>query len=138
MMAGSNRSVEVEVANRFIVLQLKSPKYRSFSSLKEFVDTPADSDPQLHSYPRTFWVLSALSSPPESRFDLQIVLDKGDVRNWPIKLHHPCKRNLRIEPSLLIELRRFFEDLYGSHLDYIQPRLHKYASTIIHIKYNTS
>ena len=137
VMAGtpnSNRSVEVEVANRFMrgSLSFNSnlPTIEASnipSSLKEFVDTPADSDPQLHSYPRTFWVLSALSSPPESRFDLQIALDKGDVRNWPIKLHHPCKRNLKIEPSLLIELRRFFEDLYGSHLDYIQPRLHKYG-----------
>lgn len=61
----------------------------------------------------TFWVLSLLTDvDPQTRFECQVAVDKGDVQNWPVQLHHPSKLNVRINSSFLSELTSFFEGLH--------------------------
>ena len=58
-------------------------------------------------------------------------VDRGEVVDWPIEFKHPCKRNLKINPTLMSELRAFFASLYGSDLEYIQPRIDQYGRCVV-------
>ena len=50
------------------------------------------------------WVLSALNTVPENRFLCRQTLDKGDVINWPLKLMHPSRKNVRVNQDFPVEL----------------------------------
>ena len=102
MLAGSpnsNRSIEVEVTNRFV-------RDSSFSfcdtllevnissippALAEFVHSVDDPHPP---HPLTFWVLDLLSCAPENKFRIQMEIDREEVVNWLLVLNTPRKLNV--------------------------------------------
>lgn len=132
----NNRSVEVEVANRFVrdtslaMSDIPIPNMLDIpNTLKKFA-SPSDDDDDFHAYPKTFWVLTLLSGAHDQdrdRFDIQRDLDRGYVENWPVKFKSPKKVHIRCKPELLRELNFFFGDLYENNLDYIQPRINKFG-----------
>ena len=133
-MPNSNRSVEMEVTSRFLrETAFSNTDIPSIdpsiipSSLKEFV--PSSDDDYCPPYPHTFHLLSLLSTPEDgrSRFEVQQDLDRGLVEDWPMLFRHPRKKNVPCDPQLLTEIRSFLDDLYGSSLEYIAPRIDKFA-----------
>lgn len=127
-----NRKIKVDVLDRFI-------RDASFSNcdlpaitqniphiMRNFVTPYVLTDNQPPSYPRTFWVLSILDS-SDNNFETQLSLDRGEVDNWPIHLKHPSKLNVVVKPTFQAELSTFFDGLYGSDLEYVQPRINKYG-----------
>ena len=127
MIPNSGRSIESEVANRFLRdnaftrCDINVDLHAIPSSLHEFVSTANDDFPH---YPQTFWMLSLLSVEPEAT---QLEVDRGEVDNWPLELKSACKLNVRVVPTLLHEISAFFESLHGSSLNYIRPRINKYG-----------
>ncbi len=58
-----------------------------------------------------------------------MMLDRGEVEDWPMELKHPCKRNVRINSTFKTELRA---GLYGSDITYyIRPRIDKFGRCIV-------
>ncbi len=120
----SNRCVEVEVVNRFMrdftYCHIELPRIEGFDipgSLKEF--TAVESDTDIPSYPLTVYVFNANE---DQRLEYQMMVDRGDVTgDWPLNFHHPCKKNLQTHPSFLLELKRFFQALYGTSVEYVRP-----------------
>lgn len=136
MLAGtpsSNRCVEIEVVNRIVkdtafsntctpILDLSNLP----NSLNEFI-SPIEED-SFPPYPQTIRLLSLLSSTNDrDRFEVQQDLDRGYVENWPVKFKHPQDLNIRCNSHLLSELQQFFQDLYGSSLECILPRIDKFG-----------
>ena len=129
----SNRCIEVEVMNRFI----RAISFSNFntpgiditsavpSNLREFV--ASEEDCQHPPYPQTFWVLRELSCAPEKRFERQLEVERGEVSDWPLQLKHPCKMYVKMQTSLRDEIHSYLEELYGSKLEYVKPRLHKFG-----------
>lgn len=136
----SNRSIELEVTNRFV-------RDFSFSStnlpnvdimaipvnIKELTCTQEDSETKPSSYPLTYLVFTVLNaSDPEDRFEHQLMVDRGDVEDdWPVQLLHPCQRNLKMNGSFLNEVTTFLEGLYGNQLEYVRPRINKYGRCVV-------
>lgn len=125
----SNRSIEVEVANRFIrntefTLATTPPIDMSLvpNTLREFISSSAEEDNP--SYPQTFRVLSVLSgSSDEERLEIQRDVDRGYVEDWPLKFKTPSKADVKCKTDFMSELRQFFQQMYGSDLDYVRPRI---------------
>ena len=90
----------------------------------EFITIP--DEVEVFPYPQTFWVLHALNG-SQDKFEAQQDLDRGFVDNWPLQLKNPCKKNYRCKPPLMREIRSFFEDLYGSDVDHVHPRITKFG-----------
>lgn len=134
----SNRCIEVEVANRFVrdisFSNCNIPIMNATNDipkiLRDFV-YPDDDEMQQPPYPQTLWVRTLLSGTSDDRLELQMLVDRGDVSDWPIELKHPCKLNVRIKGAIFTEIRTFFEGLYGNDLEYIQPRIHKYGRCMV-------
>lgn len=127
----SNRSVEIDVADRFVrdisFSYCKIPIIPSVPHiLREFVSIEEE---VIHPYPQTFRVLDVLSNTEGmTRFETQLALDRGEVDDtWPLEMKHPSKKNVRTKPSFNREIWTFLEDLYGSDLEYVQPRINKYG-----------
>lgn len=134
----SNRNIETEVMNKllhsFTIYSVALPiiEHPDFPpGLKDVISSSDDDDDQEFTYPQTYWVLSALNTISEDRFLCQQTLDKGDVNHWPVKLIHPSKMNVRVNPNFLSELRSFFEDLYGTDLSYVHPRINKFGRCLV-------
>jgi hypothetical protein len=130
----SNRSVALEVANRFVrdttIATSNIPHINVPYSLREFVTQEDDDDDNCYPYPQTFFLLTLLNGSPEreSRFEIQQDLDRGLVKCWPICFKHPSRLNTKCDANLLSEMQYFFEDLvYGVDLDYIDPRICKFG-----------
>ena len=131
----SNRNIEVEVANRFLrdfsFNSTNLPDINVFdvpANLKELTATSMGGEKEIFPFPLTLFVLTALNPCPEERFEHQLVVDRGDVKDWPIEFHHPCQRNLKIRRSShFSELSSFFEALYGTDFEYLRPRITKYG-----------
>ncbi len=131
----SNRSVATEVARRFaqemsigISEQLSSIDLANIpSNIKAFVSTTDDGDYRVP-FPLSYLVLSRLQHSFEDRFECQMMLDQGEVEDWPMELKHPCKRNVRINSTFKTELRAFFN---GSDITYIRPRIDKFGRCIV-------
>ena len=66
---------------------------------------------------------------PELRFQMQQDVDRGDVDSlqWPIKLLHPSKLNVRMESTFLSQLQDFLQSLHGPVLKFVSPRINKFA-----------
>ncbi len=67
----------------------------------------------------------------DDKFEFQMLLDRGLVRDWPMHFMHPCKLNVRVTSAFLGELCTFFNDLYGNDCEYVQPRINKYGRCIV-------
>lgn len=131
-MPNSRRNIEVEVANRFISdicfsnCEISSRYSSSIPSiLRDYADTD-DDDIHPH-YPQSFLLLLLLHRTPGSRLETQMALDRGDVEDWPLELKHPRKVNVKIDATFHTELHAFFEDLYGSDLQFVPLRISKYG-----------
>ena len=130
----SNRNIEVEVANRFLrdfsFSSRDLPNVDGFdipANLKKLTSTSMGGEKE-KKFPQTFFVLAVLNPCPEERFEHQLIVDRGDVQDWPIQFHHPCQKNLKVRrTSHFSELSTFFEDLYGRDFDYLRPRITKYG-----------
>lgn len=128
----SNRCVEVEVVNRFMrdftYCHIELPSIDGFDipgPLKEFCT--AECDTEIESYPLTVYVLTVLNGDEDERLENQLMVDRGDVNDWPLQFHHPCKKNVRTQASFLSELKEFFQGLYGSSFEFVRPRINKYG-----------
>lgn len=128
----SNRSVEIEVNNRFVhemsvccsnVSRINLADIPSI--LQPIISTPTEE--YITSLPLSHHLMMRLQHTYHDRFECQQELDRGNVNGWPIELRHPCKRNVRINHEFLGELQAFFDGLYGDDLEYIQPRIHKFG-----------
>ena len=133
----SKRSVEVEVANRFIqdisFSNFDIPNISNIpNSLREFADR-ADDQGEMHPYPQTLRVIEVLSNTEDmTRFETQLAIDRGDVdESWPLRFKYPTKLNVRIKPVFHSEICSFLEKLYGSDIEYVQPRVNKYGRCIV-------
>ncbi|SMN01272.1 hypothetical protein SPONN_2357 [uncultured Candidatus Thioglobus sp.] len=146
MLAGtpnSRRCVEVEVLDRFLreftFSTIDLPKVDPAlvpNSLKGFADIPELED-ELPPYPTTAYVLSLLNCSPENHFSTQQEIDRGEVKDWPVKLLFPSK-TVRLTPSFYKELASFFDGLYGDSLHYVQPRIRKYGRCCVNGQYFSS
>lgn len=70
---------------------------------------------------------------PEVRFQMQQDVDRGDVDSlqWPMKLLHPSKLNVRMESIFLSQLQDFLQSLHGPVLKFVSPRINKYARCVV-------
>ena len=127
----SNRCIEVEVGSRFvqdILFNSSSTHLPSTSisgsivphNLRKFV--LSDDDNIQVPYQHSFFVLYILSYSYEDKFECQMIVDRGDVDDWPLQFMHPKKRNVRIKAAFLGELLTFF-GLYGNKCEYVQPHM---------------
>ena len=132
----SNRCIEVEVGSIFvqdILFNSSSTHLPSTSisgsivphNLRKFV--LSDDDNIQVPYQHSFFVLYILSYSYEDKFECQMIVDRGDVDDWPLQFMHPKKRNVRIKAAFLGELLTFFDGLYGNKCEYVQPRITKYG-----------
>lgn len=100
-------------------------------NLIKFIDTDADADTQDFNCTHSATVLFILSYSFDDKFEFQMILDRGNVSDWPVHFMHPCKLNVRVTPAFLGELRTFFNKLYGNECEYVQPRIGKYGRCIV-------
>lgn len=129
----SNRNIEIEVFNKFLQnftiyssTIINNPiSDENSAALGELIDPAPSNDDQ--PYPQTYWVLCALNYLPEDRFLCQQTLDMGDVNDWPVKLMHPSKLNLRADRVIFQAIQTLFTELYGNDVDHVSPRICKYA-----------
>ena len=120
--------IEVEVMNRHL------NEYTFSTSVVPGLQFPCalheilieDDYQKMPSTKHRLWVLSLLNAVPDQRFARQQTLDKGDVIDWPVKFLHPSM-NTKVTTAFLKELKTFFQDLYGNDLNYVPPRITKYA-----------
>ena len=138
MLAGtpnSNRSIETEVANKFVhSISFSSANVPSIDmskvprNLKDFMST-TDEEYQVE-YPLSHLVMSTINE-FDDKYEALLQLDRGVVGDWPVEYKYPCKRKVKIIPSFLTELQSFFDGLYGSNLNYIEPRIDKYGRCVV-------
>lgn len=128
-MPNSNRSIEVEVMNRYLcdytMNSIVLPNIKIPKPLRGIVCEGYE--PLEPSIIQSLRVESILESTPIDRFLCQQTVDKGDVVDWPVELLHPTKRNVKISPEFFTELKTFFQDLYGDDFDYVPPRINKHG-----------
>ena len=134
----SGRSVETEIANRFVhdsCLGATSPSACPFEDvpreIKKFVEMPEDDDELFIPHSISFLLLLRMSKSHADKFETQVQVDRGDVCNWPVKFLHPKRQNVKIQQSFHQELTDFFEDLYGDKLEYMRPRINMYGRCIV-------
>lgn len=126
----SNRNISVEVMERFLrdhaFSSIKVPDMDIPSSLMDLIsdDDFAEIPSSIH-LSRVMTFLN--SSTPETRFQCQQEVDRGDVGPWPLEFLHPSRKNIKITPSFLSELKSFFIGLYGNDFDYVLPKICKYG-----------
>ena len=84
-------------------------------------------------YKQTLRVIEVLSNTEDmTRFETQLAIDRGDVdESWPLRFKYPTKLNVRIKPVFHSEICSFLEKLYGSDIEYVQPRVNKYGCCIV-------
>ncbi len=124
----NNRSVEVEVADRFVRDTAFSNSDTPIidtsnicipNSLKDFISQPDDGKYPL--YPCIFY--------PETRIAINLKCSKTSTEAL-LKtgqfFKHPSQKNVRCTPNLQTEIHEFFHDLYGIKLEFISPRIEKF------------
>lgn len=97
--------------------------------LRQFVMPDDDTVDIPHS--TSFWVLLKLTHYMEDKFLCQMMIDRGDVESWPIEFLHPHKKNVRVNPAFHRQLCSFFDDLFGSDIHFVSPRINKYGRCLV-------
>lgn len=137
----NNRSIESEILERYLrdftyahkELPVLPASITYQALLNEIIGPDDVVLPFQYSYSQVRWALSMFYTQPEVRFQMQQDVDRGDVDSlqWPMKLLHPSKLNVRMESIFLSQLQDFLQSLHGPVLKFVSPRINKYARCVV-------
>ena len=127
----NNRGIENEVLDRFLLeftfnqVELNPLLSPYQPVLKELIEPQAKSS----SFSQVKWAVSMFYAEPEDRFEMQQIVDKGEVdqSQWSMIFMHPKKLNVLMDREFLQAIKDALEALYGDCVQYVSPRINKYA-----------
>ena len=78
-------------------------------------------------YPDSYRVLALLIQPEgQDRFAFQRAIDQGDVQDWPIRMQHPSKCNVRVDEDFYQQIVEFCNNTYDGDV-YVKHQIDKYG-----------
>ena len=78
-------------------------------------------------YPDSYSVLALLIQPEgQDRFAFQRAIDQGDVQDWPIRMQHPSKCNVRVDEDFYQQIVEFCNNTYDGDV-YVKHQIDKYG-----------
>ena len=78
-------------------------------------------------YPDSYRVLALLIQPEgQDRFAFQHAIDQGDVQDWPIRMQHPSKCNVRVDEDFYQQIVEFCNNTYDGDV-YVKHQIDKYG-----------